>query len=72
MREKIYDFIVQYITEHGYPPTVREIGAAVGLNSTCTVHMHLKKMFDSGMLETDHPGVPRTIRVPGYELVKKG
>lgn len=36
MRQKIYDFIVQYITEHGYSPTVREIGAGVGLQSTNT------------------------------------
>lgn len=71
MRQKIYDFIVQYITKHGYSPTVREIGAGVGLQSTSTVHTHLQKMFNSGMLETEHPGMPRAIRVPGYEFATK-
>lgn len=69
-RQRMYDFIVEYIKVRGYSPTVREIGAGVGLQSTSTVHTHLQKMFDSGMLETDHLGVPRAIRVPGYKFVR--
>ena len=44
----IYDFIRTYTDEHGYPPSVREIGAAVGLASPSTVHMHLKVLEESG------------------------
>lgn len=71
-RQKIYDFIVQYIQEHGYAPTVREIGKGVGLKSTSTVHGHLTRMFKMGMLETDTEcSSPRAIRVPGYRFVKE-
>lgn len=68
MHEKIYEFVVRYILDHKYPPSIREIGTGVGLKSTSTVHHHLKQMFERGILETD-AGVnsPRAIRVP--ELV---
>lgn len=52
-QEQIYDYIVQYSEQHGYPPSVREICAAVGLKSTSTVHTHLKNMQDKGMIERD-------------------
>ena len=70
-RKKIYDFIVAYIQEHCYSPTVRKIGDGVGLKSTNTAWNHLRKMFDSGMIETDAECAPRAIRVPGYEFVRK-
>ena len=71
MRQKIKEAIVQYICEHGYSPSVREIGKMVGLKSTCTVHNHLVIMFEQGMIETDCDlSSPRAIRVPGYEFVK--
>lgn len=70
-RKKIYDFIVSYMQEHGYSPTVREIGDGVGLKSTNTVWNHLRKMFDSGMIETDAECAPRAIRVPGYKFVRE-
>ena len=41
-QQKIYDYILDFTAEHGYPPSVREIGAAVGLKSPSTVHFHLK------------------------------
>lgn len=69
-RKKIYDFIVSYMQEHGYSPTVREIGDGVGLKSTNTVWNHLRKMFDSGMIETDAECAPRAIRVPGYKFMR--
>lgn len=72
MQEKILAAIIEYITEHGYSPTVREIGDAVGLRSPATVHGYLEKMFDDGILETDAPRTPRAIRVPGYEFIKTG
>ena len=50
MQEKIYQHIKDCIREHGYPPSVREIGAAMGLKSPSTVHFHLKRMEEAGIL----------------------
>lgn len=58
----IYDFIRSYSDEHGYPPSVREIGAAVGLASPSTVHMHLKVLEEQGLIKRDSKK-PRTIEV---------
>ena len=58
----IYDFIRAYTDEHGYPPSVREIGAAVGLASPSTVHMHLKVLEEQGLIRRDSKK-PRTIEV---------
>ena len=60
----IYDFIKSYSDEHGYPPSVREIGAAVGLASPSTVHMHLKVLEEQGLIKRDSKK-PRTIEVMG-------
>lgn len=71
MKEAILLFIKRYISEHGYPPTVREIGVGVGLKSTSSVQSHLVKMLEMGMIETDAGlGCPRTIRVPGMKFVE--
>lgn len=73
IRDRILDAIIGYVKEHGYSPSVREIGEMVGLKSTSSVQTHLKKMMDSGVLETDAEfSTPRAIRIPGYEFVKKG
>lgn len=58
----IYDFIRSYTDEHGYPLSVREIGAAVGLASPSTVHMHLKVLEERGLIKRDSKK-PRTIEV---------
>lgn len=50
---QIYEFICGYTGEHGYPPSVREIGAAVGLASPSTVHMHLKVLQELGYIKRD-------------------
>jgi len=52
-QEQIYDYIVTHCQEHTYPPTVREICSAVGLSSTSTVHMHLNKLEQSGLIRRD-------------------
>ena len=71
VRGKILGFIVGYLEEHGYPPTVREIGDGVGLKSKSSVHAHLTRMIADGVLETDaQERSPRAIRVPGYRFVK--
>lgn len=58
----IYEYICAYSKEHSYPPSVREIGAAVGLASPSTVHMHLKALESAGLIKRD-PKKPRTIEV---------
>ena len=51
MQRKIYDYLVSCIREQGYPPSVREIGEAVGLRSPSTVHFHLKHLMEAGYIE---------------------
>ena len=51
MQQRIYDYIVSCIREQGYPPSVREIGEAVGLKSPSTVHFHLKHLEEAGVIE---------------------
>jgi repressor LexA len=59
---EILDFISQHCDRAGYPPTVREIGTAVGLASPSTVHAHLAKLTDGGYLRRD-PAKPRAMHV---------
>lgn len=61
-QQSIYDFICTYTRTHGYPPSVREIGSAVGLASPSTVHMHLKTLEERGYIHRDSKK-PRTIEV---------
>lgn len=49
-QQKIYDYIQTFTAEHGYPPSVREIGAALGLKSPSTVHFHIKGLEEAGVL----------------------
>lgn len=58
----IYEYICSYTKDRGYPPSVREIGAAVGLASPSTVHMHLKVLQERGLIKRDSKK-PRTIEV---------
>ena len=61
-QKEIYDYIKSYTEEHAYPPSVREIGTAVGLASPSTVHMHLKQLEEQGLIRRDSKK-PRTIEV---------
>lgn len=63
-QREIYDFIVKYARRHGYPPTVREIGAEVGLASPSTVHAHLAKLEKGGYLRRN-PTKPRALELVG-------
>lgn len=58
----IYEYICTYTERHGYPPSVREIGAAVDLASPSTVHMHLKVLEQLGLIYRD-PKKPRTMKI---------
>jgi repressor LexA len=61
-QKEIFDFIGKYAGKYGYPPTVREIGKAVGLHSSSTVHAHLANLEKSGFLRRD-PSKPRAIEL---------
>jgi repressor LexA len=61
-QQEIYDFIRKYSAKYGYPPTVRDIGKAVGLASSSTVHAHLANLEKAGMLRRD-PTKPRALEL---------
>jgi repressor LexA len=61
-QQEIFDFIKRYSSRHGYPPTVRDIGKAVGLASSSTVHAHLANLEKIGLLRRD-PTKPRAIEL---------
>jgi len=63
-QQEIWQFLAAYVDEHGYPPTVREIGEAVGLASPSTVHAHLANLERAGLLRRD-PTKPRAIELVG-------
>jgi len=65
-QQEIFDFIRKYSARYGYPPTVRDIGKAVGLASSSTVHAHLANLEKIGLLRRD-PSKPRAI-----ELLERG
>jgi repressor LexA len=61
-QQEIFDFIRKYSAKYGYPPTVRDIGKAVGLASSSTVHAHLSNLEKIGLLRRD-PSKPRAIEL---------
>jgi repressor LexA len=61
-QQEIFEFVKRYVGEHGYPPTVRDIGKAIGLTSSSTVHAHLSNLEKLGVLKRD-PTKPRAIEV---------
>jgi repressor LexA len=63
-QQEIWQFLAAYVDEHGYPPTVREIGEAVGLASPSTVHAHLASLEREGLIRRD-PTKPRAIELVG-------
>ncbi|HEY3181317.1 MAG TPA: transcriptional repressor LexA [Gaiellaceae bacterium] len=65
-QQEIWNFLVEYVDRHGYPPTVREIGEKVGLASPSTVHAHLANLERAGLLKRD-PTKPRALELIGRE-----
>ena len=65
-QQEIWNFLVEYVDRHGYPPTVREIGEEVGLASPSTVHAHLANLERAGLLKRD-PTKPRALELIGRE-----
>lgn len=65
-QQEIMDFIKNEVKDKGYPPSVREIGEAVGLASSSTVHGHLARLEQKGLIRRD-PTKPRAIEVLGLD-----
>ena len=65
-QREIYEYVTRYVDGHGYPPTVREIGNAVGIASPSTVHAHLANLERAGVLRRD-PTKPRALELVGRE-----
>jgi repressor LexA len=63
-QQEIFDFIKRYSASHGYPPTVRDIGKAIGLTSSSTVHAHLANLEKLGLVRRD-PTKPRALELLG-------
>lgn len=63
-QQLIYDYILEFTAQHGYPPSVREIGAAIGLKSPSTVHFHIKGLEEAGVL-VKAEGKTRAITLAG-------
>jgi repressor LexA len=66
-QQQIYDYILSFTADHGYPPSVREIGAAVGLKSPSTVHFHMKGLEEAGVI-IKAEGKTRAISLPGVPV----
>ena len=79
-RKQILEFLTRFVNEHGYAPTVREICAAVGLQSTATVHYHLNALREDGLISMDEmkkraislPDSHRADRIPIVGVVTAG
>jgi len=65
-QRQILDFIKAEVRRKGFPPTVRDIGEAVGLSSSSTVHSHLAALEAKGLIRRD-PSKPRALEVIGHE-----
>lgn len=79
-KEEILRFLTKFIRENGYAPSVREICAAVGLQSTATVHYHLNALRDEGLISMDElkkrtitlPDAVHTAQIPVLGVVTAG
>ena len=67
-QQEIFDFIKRYSAKYGYPPTVRDIGKAVGLASSSTVHAHLANLERIGLLRRDPGSLDKIVQAFQTEL----
>ncbi|MDF2838433.1 MAG: SOS-response repressor and protease LexA [Evtepia sp.] len=70
-QQEIYDYILLFIEEYGYPPSVREIGDHLGLKSPSTVHFHLKGLRSAGLIHQTE-GKTRSITVTAERPSRRG
>lgn len=66
----VYKYIVQYMKDNMFAPSIREISAATGLKSTSSVYNHLKKLEILGLISVHGEAQVRSIKLTGYKLVK--
>lgn len=69
-RERVYNFLVEFVTKNGYSPSIREICVGANLKSTSNVRSHLVKLEEEGKIEMKRGYSPRAIKLVGYELRK--
>ena len=69
-RYKVYDFLVDFITQNNYAPSIREICEGVGLKSTSSVYSHLMALEREGKIEVKDRS-PRAIKLLGFDFVKR-
>lgn len=71
MEQKVFDCIVEYIKEHNYPPSMRDLCELTGIKSTSSAHKYVCNLIQKGKIETDGKiGASRALRVVGYEFRK--
>lgn len=71
IQEAILNYIIDYISLHGYAPSYREIAEGINGKSLSVIQYHINRLYDLGLLETDAENrTARAIRVPGYKFVK--
>lgn len=70
-RKVIYKFLVNYVVQHGYSPSIRDICEGTGISSTSSVHHQLAVLEDIGLIKMKQ-STPRAIKIVGYEFVKSG
>ena len=68
---RVLAFISEYIGKHGYAPTMREIMGEAGYKSTASAKYAVEGLIKAGLLETDHPGSPRALRLSTKYIVQK-
>lgn len=68
-RKDVYLYILRYLKEHDYPPSIPEIAAGLSISNR-TVQNHFRELMKNGLLETDNPGTARAYRVAGYKFRK--
>lgn len=68
-RERVYNFIVEFMKKNGYAPSVREICTGTDLSSTSSVYMHLLMLEDEGKIQMKKKST-RAIKVIGFQIVK--
>ena len=66
--EKVYKYMIEYLKENLFPPTMREIGEAVGISSTSTIASHLQTLEELGLIKRAVSG-QRAIKINGYKIV---
>lgn len=70
-KERVLNSIIEYIKEHGYPPSAQDICEMTRLKSKASVHEYLRQLMMDGKIESDDEGKARAIKVSDYTYIKK-